>query len=40
LFDAIMASYKLQMKGSKDCVEIVRKLDEVRMRGRKRTMVG
>ena len=41
LFDIILSSYKSTMKDKKkECDEILKKFDEVRMRGRKRTMVG
>ena len=37
VFDTIIQSYKNTYKNSK---EVIDKLDEVRLRGRKRTMVG
>lgn len=37
LFAAILDSYRQRYDGSK---EVIDKLDEVRLRGRKRTMVG
>ena len=43
LFDAILASYTAAYKaagGKKEVAEVIRKLEEVRLRGRKRTMVG
>uniref|UniRef100_A0A0B6ZBN0 non-specific serine/threonine protein kinase n=1 Tax=Arion vulgaris TaxID=1028688 RepID=A0A0B6ZBN0_9EUPU len=40
LFDAILNSYSSAVKNSKKCKEALAKLDEVRLRGRKRTMVG
>jgi tRNA A-37 threonylcarbamoyl transferase component Bud32 len=41
MFDSILKSYKAEMKDKKkDCLEVINKFDEVRLRGRKRTMVG
>lgn len=42
MFEAILDAYKKEMKGDqkKECDEVVRKFEEIRMRGRKRTMVG
>lgn len=41
LFEIILSSYKSTMKDEKkESEEILKKFDEVRMRGRKRTMVG
>lgn len=42
MFEEVMNSYKKEMKsgGKKECDEIIRKFEEIRMRGRKRTMVG
>jgi tRNA A-37 threonylcarbamoyl transferase component Bud32 len=41
VFDSILKSYKSEMKDKKkDCLEVINKFDEVRLRGRKRTMVG
>lgn len=42
MFDAAINSYKAEMKTDrkKECDEIIRKFEEIRMRGRKRTMVG
>ncbi|XP_005093290.1 EKC/KEOPS complex subunit TP53RK [Aplysia californica] len=40
LFDCILKSYRESTKNKKSCAEIISKLDEVRLRGRKRTMVG
>ena len=38
VFEAILRSYRKH--NSKGAVEVIKKLDEVRLRGRKRTMVG
>lgn len=42
MFNAAISSYKAEMKTDrkKECDEIIRKFEEIRMRGRKRTMVG
>jgi len=42
MFDAAIGSYKAEMNTDrkKECDEIIRKFEEIRMRGRKRTMVG
>ncbi|KAK3731753.1 hypothetical protein RRG08_035422 [Elysia crispata] len=40
VFDCILAAYKNQMKDKSASKEILSKLDEIRLRGRKRTMVG
>ena len=41
LFEMILSSYKASMKDKKkECEEILKKFEEVRLRGRKRTMVG
>jgi len=42
MFDAAISSYKAELKNErkKECDEIIRKFEEIRMRGRKRTMVG
>lgn len=40
LFDIILSSYQKAMKNKSSCKEVFSKLDEVRLRGRKRTMVG
>jgi len=42
MFDAVINSYKKEMKAERktECDEIIRKFEDIRMRGRKRTMVG
>ncbi|KAK0061770.1 EKC/KEOPS complex subunit TP53RK [Biomphalaria pfeifferi] len=40
LFNTILNSYQSATKNVKSCKEIIAKLEEVRMRGRKRTMIG
>lgn len=42
MFDAIISSYKKELKAErkKECEEIIKKFEDIRMRGRKRTMVG
>ncbi|GFO30982.1 Ekc/keops complex subunit bud32 [Plakobranchus ocellatus] len=40
LFDCILAAYTDQTQDKNACKEVISKLDEVRLRGRKRTMVG
>jgi len=42
MFSAVINSYKQEMKADrkKECEEVIRKFEEIRMRGRKRTMVG
>ncbi|CAL1532365.1 unnamed protein product [Lymnaea stagnalis] len=40
LFDIILNSYQTTMKDKSAWKEVIAKLDEVRLRGRKRTMVG
>ena len=40
LFSYILEAYKDSINNKKMCKEIIAKLDEIRMRGRKRTMVG
>jgi tRNA A-37 threonylcarbamoyl transferase component Bud32 len=41
MFETILSAYKAQMKDKKkDCDEIMAKFEDVRQRGRKRTMVG
>jgi len=42
MFNAVINSYKQELKADrkKECDEIIRKFEEIRMRGRKRTMVG
>jgi len=42
MFNAVINSYKQEMKADrkKECEEVIRKFEEIRMRGRKRTMVG
>jgi len=42
MFDAIINSYKKELKAErkKECEEIIKKFEDIRMRGRKRTMVG
>lgn len=39
IFDAIMKTYKSDMP-KKECSEILKKYEEIRLRGRKRTMLG
>ncbi|TRY72748.1 hypothetical protein TCAL_06717 [Tigriopus californicus] len=39
IFDAIMKAYKSDVP-QKDCSEILKKYEEIRLRGRKRTMLG
>ena len=40
MFEAIMKAYQDEINDKAMCSEIVRKFEEIRMRGRKRTMVG
>lgn len=40
LFRLILEAYKVEMGGDESAQEIVKKFEEIRMRGRKRTMVG
>lgn len=40
MFEAIMKAYQDEINDKSMCSEIVRKFEEIRMRGRKRTMVG
>ena len=40
IFEIILNAYKNSVQNKKNCLEIISKLDEIRMRGRKRTMVG
>jgi len=42
MFNAVINSYKQELKADrkKECDEVIRKFEEIRMRGRKRTMVG
>jgi TP53 regulating kinase-like protein len=41
MFEAILTSYQNQMRpDEKMCSEVIRKFEEIRLRGRKRTMVG
>lgn len=40
MFDAIFEAYRQEMKNEKMRDEVLRKFEEIRMRGRKRTMVG
>ena len=40
MFDEILNTYKSEMKDKKSRQEIVRKYEEIRMRGRKRDMLG
>ena len=42
MFEAVINAYKREMKSDrkKECEEIVKKFEDIRMRGRKRTMVG
>jgi len=42
MFNAVINSYKQVLKADrkKECDEVIRKFEEIRMRGRKRTMVG
>jgi len=42
MFSAVINAYRQEMKADrkKECDEIIRKFEEIRMRGRKRTMVG
>ena len=40
VFDCILSNYKDHMKDKNSCKEVISKLEEVRLRGRKRTMVG
>merc|ERR1712064_75847 len=42
MFNAVINAYRQEMKADrkKECDEIIRKSEEIRMRGRKRTMVG
>lgn len=42
MFDAVIKSYKKELLADrkKECEDVLRKFEEIRMRGRKRTMVG
>ena len=40
MFEAILKAYQDEINDKVLCSEIVRKFEEIRMRGRKRTMVG